>query len=211
MSVAVALDFQFRLYDPNIGRFLSVDPHPGFLNQPTTVINQYIYVGNNSQNWTDPRGRIAPILIAMAVGAAINVSALVLSGHTITLSSVAQAAAVGAIAGGVGFGVGALAGGGFAGAAIGGFAGGASGSFSNSYFSGENPFSEKNIIKAVISGGFGAASGLIGQGIYAKFSSWNGSSTAAEISSEYSAGFGASSGEAVVDPLLDKVLVAPLH
>ncbi len=95
--------------------------------------------------------------------------------------------------------MGSLVGGGMIGAAVGGFAGGASGSLSNSYFSGENPFSEKNIIKASISGAFGSAAGLSGQGAFSAISSWSGSSTPAAVSTEFSAGIGASAGEAVVD------------
>lgn len=48
-------DYNARLYDPALGRFLSTDPlisHPG----STQSINPYTYVENNPLNKTDPTG-----------------------------------------------------------------------------------------------------------------------------------------------------------
>ena len=48
-------DYNARLYDPRLGRFLSVDPligHP----ESTQGINPYSYVANNPLNATDPTG-----------------------------------------------------------------------------------------------------------------------------------------------------------
>ncbi|MGH7239688.1 MAG: RHS repeat-associated core domain-containing protein, partial [Candidatus Saccharimonadales bacterium] len=49
-------DYNARLYDPKLGRFLSVDPliaHP----ESTQGINPYSYVENNPLNATDPTGK----------------------------------------------------------------------------------------------------------------------------------------------------------
>lgn len=44
-----------RYYDPEIGRFISKDPHPGKLGRPATL-NPYCYVENNPVNFIDPWG-----------------------------------------------------------------------------------------------------------------------------------------------------------
>lgn len=44
-----------RYYDPGLGRFLSMDPHPGFLHNPQTL-NPYVYVHNDPVNYVDPLG-----------------------------------------------------------------------------------------------------------------------------------------------------------
>lgn len=201
--------YRARYYDPSIGRFLQEDPHPGLLKRPETFNSKYIYVLNNPQNLTDPKGKIAPILVAIAVGAAVNLTAHLLSGKSITLASASQALAVGAVAGGVGFAFGGLVGGGFIGSIAGGFAGGFSGSLTNTWLSGEDVRSDKALTKAMISGSFGAAAGAVGYGIYSSISSWGGSSTSVQATSEYSAGFGASAGEAVVEPVVEQVFKLP--
>jgi RHS repeat-associated protein len=49
---------QFRVYDPNIGRWLSRDPLD--LAELRQGPNLYTYVGNNPVNWIDPSGMVCP-------------------------------------------------------------------------------------------------------------------------------------------------------
>lgn len=49
--------YRARSYDANVGRFLQIDPDPGYLNRPLTFTSQYIYVLNGPVNFTDPSGR----------------------------------------------------------------------------------------------------------------------------------------------------------
>ncbi len=44
-----------RYYDPEVGRFISRDPIPGYLGVPLTL-NLYVYVENNPIRWVDPLG-----------------------------------------------------------------------------------------------------------------------------------------------------------
>jgi len=60
-----------RWYDPGTGRFLTRDPFPGLAALPQTQ-HPYVYVGNNPVNLVDPGGEIAPILVAVGIGAAIG-------------------------------------------------------------------------------------------------------------------------------------------
>ncbi|MFM6586990.1 MAG: RHS repeat-associated core domain-containing protein, partial [Microcystis panniformis] len=46
-----------RYYDPNTGRFASVDPFEGFNNQPITL-HDYLYAGVNPVNAIDPSGEV---------------------------------------------------------------------------------------------------------------------------------------------------------
>jgi RHS repeat-associated protein len=124
-----------RWYDPAIGRFLTRDPFPGLAVLPSTQ-HPYVYVGNNPVNLVDPSGNIAPILLAIGVGAAIGG---VGGGVGYALAhpggrpedylrdagfrrAVGVGALSGAVAGGVGFGVGGLVAGlpGLGGAVLGG-------------------------------------------------------------------------------------------
>jgi RHS repeat-associated protein len=47
-----------RYYDPNTGRFASVDPFEGFNNQPITL-HDYLYAGVNPVNAIDPSGEVS--------------------------------------------------------------------------------------------------------------------------------------------------------
>ncbi|MBK9293567.1 MAG: RHS repeat-associated core domain-containing protein [Oligoflexia bacterium] len=49
--------YRARYYDPQIGRFLQEDPHPGKITLPSSVINRFNYVNNNSINLVDPSGK----------------------------------------------------------------------------------------------------------------------------------------------------------
>ncbi|WP_287726274.1 putative Ig domain-containing protein [Microcystis sp. M061S2] len=49
-----------RYYDPNTGRFASVDPFEGYNNQPITL-HDYLYAGVNPVNAIDPSGEVALI------------------------------------------------------------------------------------------------------------------------------------------------------
>jgi RHS repeat-associated protein len=48
--------YRARSYDPNIGRFLQIDPDAGRLSTPISHINKYSYVGNNPVISVDPTG-----------------------------------------------------------------------------------------------------------------------------------------------------------
>ena len=56
--------YRARYYAPDLGRFLTEDPHPGVLREPSSYNSKYSYVLNNPINGTDPEGKILPILIA---------------------------------------------------------------------------------------------------------------------------------------------------
>ncbi len=49
--------YRARTYDPAIGRFLQVDPDPGKVASPITVVNKFAYVGNNPIIHKDPSGK----------------------------------------------------------------------------------------------------------------------------------------------------------
>jgi RHS repeat-associated protein len=124
-----------RYYDPELGRFVSLDPQLGSLNSPLTM-NRYVYCVNNPLRFTDPTGEwfgislktvlqvaiivvavaatvatagIASPLAAMAVGAAIGAisSAAWTAAAGGSLSDIATSALIGGIAGAIGGGIGA--------------------------------------------------------------------------------------------------------
>jgi len=55
-----------RYYDPDVGRFLSLDPVRGMSTVPETL-NRYVYVKNNPVRLTDPSGKIVIELIALGL------------------------------------------------------------------------------------------------------------------------------------------------
>jgi len=90
-------DFQARQYDPQIGRFLSIDPEGQFH-------SGYTGMGNNPVIGIDPDGRFWHIVIGAVVGAVINTATHwnQISGPAgIQWDKFAEAALIGAAAGGV--------------------------------------------------------------------------------------------------------------
>jgi RHS repeat-associated protein len=100
--------YRARYYDPSTGRFLQSDPNAGYLTQPITTINKYIYAINNPILFSDPSGRdiwddigrglsiVAAAVVAVYAGAAVS-AFLGLSG---TLTGALAGAFTGALAGG---------------------------------------------------------------------------------------------------------------
>lgn len=147
-------NYRARYYDPNMGRFLQIDPHPGELSNPLSYINKYIYVLNNPINATDPLGlfslkkifkgiekgvkkimsnKIAGLIISTVAGGPIGSLAYInMSGQfsqkdvALVNLAVVTAAAV-ATGGAAGAAFGAAAGGGAAGLAAGAVAGAVAG------------------------------------------------------------------------------------
>jgi RHS repeat-associated protein len=62
-----------RVYDPEIGRFLTADPFTQFP-QSTQGLNRYSYVGNNPLTYTDPSGHFIFALIGLLIGKSIGVA-----------------------------------------------------------------------------------------------------------------------------------------
>jgi hypothetical protein len=56
-----------RYYDPEIGRFLSMDPAAVNPNDPRTF-NRYAYANNSPYNYMDPDGESAVVLEGIAIG-----------------------------------------------------------------------------------------------------------------------------------------------
>ena len=53
------IHFFARMYDPNLGRFIQIDPDQGKNNNPLTFGSKYIYSLNDPINRVDPLGRIS--------------------------------------------------------------------------------------------------------------------------------------------------------
>jgi|SRR5690606_11506315 len=202
--------YRNRYYDPALGRFLTEDPHPGLALNPSTVVQKYAYVLNNPINDIDPKGKIGPLAIigiAALAGAIVNVAAYSLSGKGLTLAGFGQAIIVGAISGAVGAAI-SVAVPGLGGAMLGGFAGGFAGSLSNSWLSGEDPFTGKNLLKASISGSLGLLAGGFAYHISAGMAGWI-HAAGREFSSNVSTGFGAAGATAVTDEAIEQIYRIP--
>jgi RHS repeat-associated protein len=61
-----------RYYDPNTGRFASVDPFEGFNNQPITL-HDYLYAGVNPVNAIDPSGELTIAEYAFAATLTVTI------------------------------------------------------------------------------------------------------------------------------------------
>ena len=88
-------DFSARMYDPSLGRFLSVDP------MPETCLNMtpFAYCGNNPIIRVDPEGEIWHIVGGAVVGAVLEGGSALIQGKT--GKEIGAAAVRGAIEGGV--------------------------------------------------------------------------------------------------------------
>jgi RHS repeat-associated protein len=73
-----------RYYDPNTGRFASVDPFEGFNNQPLTL-HDYLYAGVNPVNAIDPSGEV--VLAEKGILTAGIAGAILATVRTATLTS----------------------------------------------------------------------------------------------------------------------------
>lgn len=60
-----------RYYDPNTGRFASVDPFAGYNNQPITL-HDYLYARNNPVIYIDPSGELAFIAYITTLQFSLN-------------------------------------------------------------------------------------------------------------------------------------------
>lgn len=108
-----------RLYDPQIGRFLSTD---NFVQEPwnSQNFNRYSYCLNNPLKYTDPSGEFfwVPIIVGALIGGAVNLGIKACNGQINSFGDGLAAFGIGAIAG---------AAGGLTGGAAFGLAGGAAG------------------------------------------------------------------------------------
>ena len=163
MTYIVALkQTRVAYYDPNTGRFLQLDPEPGKLNIPESILNRSLYTANNPMNLSDPSGK--SFIGDLFAGLAGAVAAFFAAPFVIGLLGVANIAGTGGAILSVITGIagGALAGG-LAGGIVGGF---------DSLFAGEGfakGFWHGAVIGAVtggITGGFVGYGAWIGaQGI----------------------------------------------
>ena len=177
-----------RWMDPELGRFISLDPQLGSLSSPQTM-NRYVYCANNPLRFTDPTGELFWVAIGALVGAVVGVVvyAITTPQSEWTWQEAGAAALGGAIAGAVtaltfnpavgmaaasgvvGSGVWATVAGGAMAGAVGGALGGAAEYLAEGGFNAVSgkPFewsAEGFLTKVGFGGGFGALGGMAGAG-----------------------------------------------
>lgn len=86
-----------RYYDPATGRFLSRDPYPGGLDDPSSL-HPYAYCGNNPVLYVDPSGELVICFLAVpfvaseaAAVAALGTAAVVATAELVKEISIAYA------------------------------------------------------------------------------------------------------------------------
>ncbi|WP_423128613.1 RHS repeat domain-containing protein [Gaoshiqia sp. Z1-71] len=166
-----------RLYDPVVGRFLSVDENvqmPDF----TQNLNRYSYALNNPLKFNDPDGEF--FWFAVAIGAVLNVTSKAISGKINNFWDALGAAAIGGLAGAAGYGAFAQFGGtvSFLSGAASGGAGGFVGGAGNAWLDGAG-FGQ-GLLSGIVGGVSGAAIGGIASGVSASLKGnnfWNGTPT----------------------------------
>lgn len=103
------LHLRARYYQPEVGRFTSVDSYAGEANSPVTF-HKYLYAGNDPLDMVDPRGtefELNSIATSMAISGTLNTIVSYNPGQT--LGQVASNFSVGAMEGAAFYGVGATA------------------------------------------------------------------------------------------------------
>ena len=94
---------QARYYDPEVGRFLSIDPAAN-LEGGLFAPNYYAYANQNPYSYRDPDGRIVHLLAGAVISAGIDIAfqTAVSRGEEINWKSVAVSAGAGLVSGGWG-------------------------------------------------------------------------------------------------------------
>lgn len=159
---------QQRYYDPQIGRFLSVDPVTAYSN-PVGALDRLWYANNNPYRFTDPDGRWVQALWGAPVGFAVDSIAqkIVKPDEPINYESAFVSAGVGVVTGGIASvaRIAAIRGTVTVGQAVAGTAAasgvvGAAGSAADSAVNAEPISAEKMAISFAVNGGLSLAAGL---------------------------------------------------
>ena len=104
-GLAGLVQMQQRYYDPETGRFLSVDPVTAYANGDWRHFSRYAYAYNNPYKFTDPDGRVAQFVWGAVIGAGVEVFVqTAIQGKSfsqIDVSDVLIGAGAGALTGGI--------------------------------------------------------------------------------------------------------------